>query len=68
MFSGITSREEMQKVKPEGFRDQPFLPVIFLFLSLCYISVVMRIYTRTYLVKIFGWDDWSLLTALVDLL
>jgi hypothetical protein len=55
------------KTQPKGYRDHPFLPIIIMFLTLCYVIVAMRIYTRAHLVKIVGWDDWFVIVALVSI-
>lgn len=34
--------------------------------SLSFVSVVLRVYTRTCIVKAFGWDDFFMVLALVS--
>lgn len=35
------------------------------FVSLAFVSVLLRIYVRLRLVKAFGWDDWFMVLAMV---
>lgn len=34
--------------------------------SLSFVSVLLRVYTRTRIVKAFGWDDFFMVAALVS--
>ena len=36
-----------------------------LFLALAWISVLLRVYVRAYMIRFFGWDDWLMLLSLV---
>lgn len=62
----LSPREEAIGPK-EAFRNLTLLPVIVVSLVLSYVAVGLRLWTRGYMKKILGWDDFCIVIAQVML-
>lgn len=50
---------------PSDYWTVPMIAVSTVFLVICWLTVFLRLYVRSFIVKSVGWDDWVIVLATV---